>query len=249
MIASRSTAGQATDFVIVIVDDHWVVRESLRQVATSLDVGARTLEASGFQEALDVLEQNPGVDLLLFDLVMPGFREFDALRILRKKHPSVPIVIVSIHEDPGYVLRAIQHGVVGYIPKSSSADEIKRALELVIGGGVAFPREIILRARPDESIADPGPSMLGEGRLSSLSQRECEILVLLGRGNSVLDIAHMLEISRQTVRVHLGNAMKKLDVSTREGAIRFAVENETALSAQSSSGDPDEAPRGTADRA
>ncbi|MDQ0396127.1 response regulator transcription factor [Labrys monachus] len=248
MTASESTAARATDLTILIADDHWVVRESLRQVATSLQADVRTVEAATFQEALQMLESNPDINLLLFDLVMPGFSEFDGLRVIRRKHPAVPVVIVSIHEDPDYVLRAIQHGVIGYIPKSANADEIKRALELVVAGGVSFPREIIARARPDDTHADARPIAGADARLSSLTPRESRILGLLGRGSSVLDIAEALDISRQTVRVHLGNAMKKLDVSTRESAIRFAVENETALDAQAASSDSDGTARRGASR-
>lgn len=236
MNAVEPTASRAAELSILIADDHWVVRESLKQVANSLTVGVQTLEASSFQDTLDLLDRNPRIDLLLFDLVMPGFREFEGLRAIRRSHPSVPVVIVSIHEDPDYVLRAIQHGVIGYIPKSASAEEIKRALELVLAGGVAFPREIIARARPEDLSPEPRQAAAGEAKIAALTPRESEILVLLGRGSSVGGIAETLDISPQTVRVHLGNAMKKLDVATRESAIRFAVENEAALSAQVTGG-------------
>ncbi|MCO5966362.1 response regulator transcription factor [Sinorhizobium meliloti] len=241
MSASAPTNTAAQDFTILIADDHWVVRESLKQVAQSLNEGIRTEEASSFNEALGVLERNPEVGLLLIDLIMPGFNEFEGLRVMRQKYPTIPVVVVSIHEDPEYVLRAIQHGVIGYIPKSADASEIKHALTRVLSGEVAFPRDIISRVRPDpRPRPESGESHVARAgstanQLAYLTSRESEIMALLGRGVALSDIADRLAISRQTVRVHLGNAMKKLDVSTRESAIRFAVENVADLDAKVSS--------------
>lgn len=213
---------------ILIADDHWVVRESLKQVAQSLDRNLRIEEAGGFNEALAVLQQNPDVGLLLIDLVMPGFTEMEGLRLIRSRFPSIPIVIVSVHEDPNYVLRAIQHGVIGYIPKSSGPEEIQQALQRVLAGEVTFPRELIARGWSEQATEESPPPQ-DPSRPATLSRREVEILVLLGQGGSVQDIAEQLGISRQTVRVHVGNAMRKLDLRTRESAIRYSVENSAAL--------------------
>lgn len=213
---------------ILIADDHWVVRESLKQVAQGLDSNLRIEEAGGFNEALAVLQENPDVGLLLIDLVMPGFTEMEGLRLIRSNYPSMPIVIVSVHEDPNYVLRAIQHGVIGYIPKSSGPEEIQHALQRVLAGEVAFPRDLIARGWSEQQAA-PETAPVPDAARAGLSRRESEILVQLGQGHSIQDIAGRLEISRQTVRVHLGNAMRKLDLRTREAAVRYAVENGEAL--------------------
>jgi DNA-binding NarL/FixJ family response regulator len=217
---------------ILIADDHWVVRESLKQVARGISENILLEEAASFEEALDVLERNPQVTLLLVDLVMPGFQEFEGLQLLRRRYPAIPVVVVSIHEDPNYVMEAIRHGVIGYIPKSANAEEIRRALVRVIDGEVAFPREIIARGMGE--AARPLPPQATEPsrqdtRLTQLTLRETEIMVRLSRGAALFDIADELNISRQTVRVHLGNAMKKLNVSTREGAIHFATEHAKEL--------------------
>ncbi|MEQ8651609.1 MAG: response regulator transcription factor [Kiloniellales bacterium] len=211
---------------ILIADDHWVVRESLKQVAKSLDKDNTIIEAASFNDALDILDDAPDIGLMLIDLIMPGFGEFEGLKLLRSKYPSIPIVVVSIHEDPEYVLNAIAHGVIGYIPKSASSQEIRRALIRVISGEVAFPRDIIARTvSPPSGIAATSPAPAKDGLFEQLTAREREILVLLGRGTGLSEIAERLTISRQTVRVHLGNAMKKLRLSTREAAVRYALEN------------------------
>lgn len=214
---------------ILIADDHWVVRESLKQVAKSLDEDFQTIEAESFHDALRALEARPDIGLVLVDLIMPGFNEFDGLKLLRSKFPNIPFVVVSIHEDPNYVLRAISHGVVGYIPKSAKADEIKTALTRIISGEVAFPRDILASVTSDPMAHDqPAP----QGSVDDLTGRERQILACLGAGMSLPDISDDLGISRQTVRVHLGNAMKKLNIGTREAIIRFSIENLARLQAE-----------------
>jgi DNA-binding NarL/FixJ family response regulator len=214
---------------ILIADDHWVVRESLKQIAQGLDSTLRVEEAGGFDEALAVLQQNPEVGLLIIDLVMPGFSEMEGLHLIRSSYPTLPIVIVSVHEGPNYVMRAIQHGVIGYIPKSAGPEEIQHSLQRVLDGEVSFPRELIARGWAEGNVtAAPSES----NRSSGLSRRESEILILLGQGSSIQDIAEILSISRQTVRVHLGNAMRKLELRTREAAVLYAVENSAALKQQ-----------------
>ncbi|MEM7170456.1 MAG: response regulator transcription factor [Pseudomonadota bacterium] len=212
---------------VLIADDHWVVRESLKQVATSLDGVLETIEAGSFHEALQILEQDPDVGLVLVDLIMPGFNEFDGLKLLRSKFPNIPFVVVSIHEDPDYVLRAIGHGVIGYIPKSASAEEIKTSLARIVSGEVDFPRHILTKMTSSPETG--ASSATTQSQSNDLTIREREVLSCLGRGLALADISEKLGISRQTVRVHLGNAMKKLKLGTREAAIRYAVENLSQL--------------------
>lgn len=218
---------------ILIADDHWVVRESLRHVARSLCRGDIE-EASDFDEALAVLERNPEIGLVVIDLMMPGAEAFEGLQDLRQRFPGVPVVVISVHEDSGHVLEAIRHGVVGYIPKSSSAAQIKQALSRVLDGEVSFPRDILsrtgvesdpspARAPARQSSRDTDPDTLLA--LHGLTRREIEVLAALGEGAALPSIADALHISRQTVRVHLGNAMRKLGISNREAMVRYAVEN------------------------
>lgn len=240
MSAALSTKMEAVPsrpaMAILIADDHWVVRESLNHVARGLS-GGPIEEASSFGEALAVLERNPLIGLMVIDLMMPGADGFEGLRELRRRFPAIPVVVISVHEDPEHVLEAIRHGVVGYIPKSAGAARIKRALSQVMAGEVSFPREILARvSMPAESEPRNLPSP-EEPRtraepavdLSSLTRREGEVLVGLSRGASVADIGEVLGISRQTARVHIGNAMRKLGIASREALIALAARNSDAL--------------------
>lgn len=211
---------------VLIADDHWIVRETLKQVMKQFSKSFEPLEAADFSEAREILNHNPDVGLILIDLIMPGFNEFEGLKALRDEYPEVPVVVVSVHEDADYVLESIAHGVVGYIPKSAEAEEIMQALERVLSGEVSFPRQIIENSRGRSAAPRPARTSRAEGvegKLGLLSTRERHVLEKLGRGLSVTAAGEELGISPQTVRVHLNNLMKKLQIKDRSEAIHFAI--------------------------
>lgn len=210
----------ATAMKILIADDHWVVRESLKQVARGIAADVEIKEASTLDEAISVLELNPGIGLILIDLVMPGTKVFEGLELLRRRFPSIPLAVISIHEDPDSVRQAMQHGVIGYIPKSATADEIRRALTRIFDGEVYFPRDLLTRSWPGANELANEERTEADG--PRLSDREGEVLQLLGQGQSVPEISAKLGITAQTARVHLGNAMRKLGLRNREAAILYA---------------------------
>lgn len=208
---------------ILIADDHWVVRESLKQVLRRMNKAQDILEAATFDEALSALRSNPDVDLMLADLIMPGFEEFSGLQKLRAEFPGLPIVVVSIHEDREHVIRAVEFGVIGYIPKSSSGPEIERAFERVLAGEVYFPRRLITQPIGESIAPRAPPAAPARDAFETLTGREREVIALLGKGYSIQRIASELDISGHTVRVHLGNLMKKLAIADRSEAIHFAI--------------------------
>lgn len=205
---------------ILIADDHWVVRESLKQVARGIDASVDIKEAATLEEAVAILDRPAPVNLILIDLVMPGVKDFEGLELLRRRFPSIPVAVISIHEDPDYVRQAIQNGVIGYIPKSANAEEIRRALTRIFDGEVYFPRDLLTRSWPgtSEQVTEEGAEADGP----RLSEREDEVMKLLGSGHAISEIAEALGITAQTARVHLGNAMRKLGLRNREAAILYA---------------------------
>lgn len=215
---------------ILIADDHWVVRESLKQVTKSLSKDYRTVEAASFQDALSILHKEPDIGLMLVDLIMPGFNEFEGLRLLRTEYPEIPIVVISVHDDPDHVLTAIGHGVIGYIPKSADAELIKRSLSRVISGDVSFPRDIIEKSHNIASqTVQHQTGDRADKYLDSLTARELQILQTISGGASVSKTAELLSISAQTVRIHLGNVKKKLALSSKEEIVHFAIRNAEAI--------------------
>lgn len=218
---------------ILIADDHWVVRQSLKQVMKRVRQSFQPLEAENFEDALALLRQHSDIDLMLIDLIMPGFDQFDGLKRLRSEFPDIPVVIISVHEDLDYVLRSISHGVIGYIPKSSGGEEIERAIERVLAGEVSFPRRILEQSAlpAHAAVETAAPAAKADKGVDLLTNRERDVLDLLGRGYSVARIASALTLSSHTVRVHIGNLMKKLGFKDRSAAIHYAVSlaNETKM--------------------
>lgn len=211
---------------ILIADDHWVVRESLKQVTKSLDTSFQTVEAASFHDALNTLRKDPDIGLMLIDLIMPGFQEFEGLRLLRSEFPETPIVVISVHDDPDHVMQSIAHGVIGYIPKSADAEDIKSSLAKVISGDVSFPRHIIEKSYSTTTTNLRAPATgASDSGLDRLTSRELQVLETIGSGASVSKAAEILSISAQTVRVHLGNVKRKLSLSTKEEIVHFAIQN------------------------
>ena len=211
----------APAMTILIADDHWVVRESLKQVARGIDANVDIKEAATLEEAVAILDRPAPVNLILIDLVMPGVKDFEGLELLRRRFPNIPVAVISIHEDPDYVRQAIQNGVIGYIPKSANAEEIRRALTRIFDGEVYFPRDLLTRSWSPAPDAPREDGAAGDG--PKVSEREEEVLKLLGQGRAIPEIAESLGITPQTARVHLGNAMRKLGLKNREAAILYAV--------------------------
>lgn len=203
---------------ILIADDHWIVRETLRQVLKQLGRTDEIVEASSFGEMLQVIDNSPDIGLILVDLVMPDFEAFDGLKALRRRVPQVPLVVVSVHENREQVMQAISLGVIGYIPKTASPNELMEALRLVMDGHVSYPRHILQQTsvKPNGQLAPSTPA----GRLTD---RESDVLLLLGEGSSVSRIAERLQVSPHTVRVHISNMMRRLGFGDRAALLHYAI--------------------------
>ncbi|MBC8022696.1 MAG: response regulator transcription factor, partial [Burkholderiales bacterium] len=141
---------------LLIVDDHHLIREGLKPVLKRLGADgdeATVFEAASFEAAVEYADSHPDLDLVLLDLHLPDVAGFAALCDLQERHPGLPIVLMSGEDDPVLMREAIEHGALGFIPKSSSGDVILNALRLVLSGGTYLPREIM--AAPRASAAEP----------------------------------------------------------------------------------------------
>jgi len=128
---------------VLVVDDHPLIREALRQVLKQLDKHIELLEAPGAKEALAAAAQHDDLDLILLDLTLPGGDGFELLRELRERYPAVPVVVLSASDQPETVMRALDDGAMGFIPKTSNNDVLVGALRLVLSGGVYLPLEVL----------------------------------------------------------------------------------------------------------
>jgi DNA-binding NarL/FixJ family response regulator len=219
---------------ILIADDHALVRQGLRQLLADDELGLPSgsselsfLEADAFDAALELLATK-GADLLLIDLSMPGMAGANSLRALREAHPATKIVVITGWEDRATMLDCLGAGVHGYVPKSFATDQIVKAIEVILGGGVYVPSEIAnlngAEAASHNGAAGkdkPGLPPMVPG-LARFTKRQLDVLQLLGQGRSTKEIARSLELSEGTVKVHLAAIYRGLNARNRTEAVALA---------------------------
>ncbi|MEE9586728.1 MAG: response regulator transcription factor [Hyphomicrobiaceae bacterium] len=198
---------------IIIVDDHPLFRDALRQaLATGMD-GLEILEAGGLEELTNLLAGAPDIDLVLLDLSMPGVRSYSGLMYLRAQHPELPVVVVSAAEEPSTIRRCLEFGASGYVPKSLPVDQIRSAIEHVLKGEVWSPPDVDLNA------TDDGEADQLVAKLSTLTPQQVRVLMMLGEGLLNKQIAYELGVSEATVKAHVSAILQKLGVDSRTQAV------------------------------
>ncbi|HUP94939.1 MAG TPA: response regulator transcription factor [Burkholderiales bacterium] len=217
---------------VLVVDDHALIRTALRGVLGQLDGGLTMLEASDCRSAFDLIEKQPDLDLVLLDLNLPGKNGLAALEELRTRYPALPVVVLSSANDRASVMQALDLGAMGYIPKVSSNEVLVSALRLVLSGGIYIPPEILARsghapaatvdiaaaASVQRSAPPRVPADLG------LSEREARILRLLLEGKSNKLICRELDIAESTVKNHITQILRALNVTSRTQAVIVAAQ-------------------------
>ncbi len=198
----------------LIVDDHPLFREALQLAIQSAYPGAEIVEASSIAAAKEALAHTQAFDLLLLDLTMPGTRGFDGLLELRTAWPKQPIVIVSAHEDPRIIHEAMTCGAAGYISKSVKKPELAEAIQDVMSGLVTLPKGYLPPSTPAASReADLAT------RVASLTRQQLRVLQMVRQGMLNKQIAHELGVGETTVKAHVSEIMRKLNVVSRTQAV------------------------------
>ena len=207
---------------ILIVDDHPLIREALRQVLQALDRQLELLEAQSGDEALDLTRLNQDISLILLDLALPGVDGFEVLRRLRDGFPGIPVVVVSAYDNAEMVTRVIDAGAMGYIPKTSTTPILLNALRLVLSGGVYLPPEVLRRHGAIAAAApqlSAGPAQLRDPREIGLTERQAQVLALLVQGKPNKLICRDLNLAEGTVKIHVTAVLKALGVTNRTQAV------------------------------
>jgi len=200
---------------VLVVDDHFVVREGLRAFLDLQDGIEVVGEAADGEAALREAERL-APDVVLMDLVMPVLDGVGAMRELRRRLPSARVIVLTSHLDDARLLPAIQAGAAGYLLKDGQPQELARAVRAAHAGQALLDPAVA--ARLVASIAQPP----GEAPHDALTAREREVLQLLGRGLANKRIARELGISEKTVKAHVGRVLAKLGVSDRTQAALHA---------------------------
>lgn len=206
---------------VLLVDDHNLFRDGMQLVLAKLDDNVETIGASNYQEALHLIIENPDLDLILLDLGLPDIDDVEALKSIRSKLPSTPVVILSSNNDGRKVEQMLKIGAQGYIPKSTSAELLIRSLKLVLSGGIYIPPEILSQRsiKSDKPVNDNA-----ELTIPQLTPRQLEVLQKLTHGNSNKEIGKLLNMAESTVRVHIAAILKALGVSNRTRAVHAALQ-------------------------
>ena len=198
---------------ILIADDHPLFREALRGAVQRILPDASLCEADSVDALYGLVEANPDADLLLMDLNMPGAHGFSALVHLRALHPQLPVVVVSAREEPAVMRRALDHGALGFIPKSADSETIGIAVGQVLDGerwAPAAAASAPAMDRDEEAVAR---------RLRELTPQQFRVLQMLGEGRLNKQIAWELNVSEATIKAHITAIFRKLDVKNRTQAV------------------------------
>lgn len=201
-----------------IADDHTIVRRGLRQIVAETSDIVITGEASTGKEAIqDILKDN--YDVVLLDITMPDINGLDILKELKRKRPDIRILILSMHPEEQFAIRALKAGAAGYLTKDSAPSELVGAIYKVAKGGK------YISATLGEKLASQLTDDTGKEPHETLTDREYQIMQLIARGKSIQEIAGELFLSTSTVYTYRTRILRKLQVKSNAALIRYATDN------------------------
>lgn len=204
---------------IMITDDHSMIREGLKSLL-ELDGDIEVIaEAVDGEDCLEKLE-NIKPDVLLLDINMPKMNGLEVLKNLKARKSKIKVLVLTVHNEVEYLLKAVDIGVNGYVLKDSESAELKKAIFALAEGETYIQPSLIpaLNSKMIEKNED-------EVKIESLTRRELEVLKLLAVGMYNKEVAEKLNISERTVKNHVSNIFKKLEVTDRTQAAVFAIRN------------------------
>jgi two-component system, NarL family, invasion response regulator UvrY len=203
---------------ILIADDHAIVREGVKQLVKKLPEVTLIDEASEGNEALRMIKK-VGYDLAILDISMPGLSGLDILRNISERKLNTRVLMLSFHPQEQYAIRAFKLGASGYLSKDSAYDELITAIHKIAGGGkyvsTAFAEKLIF----------PDQEQVTTNLHDSLSDREFQVMILLAKGKTVVEIGKELFLSDKTVSTYRSRIMEKLDLKKNADLTFYAIRN------------------------
>lgn len=206
---------------VMLVDDHQVVRKGLKALIESENEIQVICEASSGEEGLKSIDEC-APDLVITDMSMPGISGIELTKQLKKSHPYLGVLLLSMHDDEEYIMDALNVGAMGYLTKDAPTEEIQEAISRVASGKMYYSssltdilaRQIILKSKREVILES-----------KNITEREMEVLQLIIKGFSNKEIADKLIVSKRTVDKHRSNLMKKLDAKNTADIVRIAYES------------------------
>ncbi|HEX9582140.1 MAG TPA: response regulator transcription factor [Gemmatimonadales bacterium] len=206
---------------VMVVDDHAIVREGVRRVFAGFDDFALVAEAGDGETALALAEEH-APDVVLLDLTMPGLSGLDVTARLKERAAGTRVLILSMHDHPEYVLRAVRAGAHGYVLKDATPEHIREAVRTVHAGSEYFSPPVA--AQLSAALRGEIEVEQRRGLIERLSPREREVLIEVANGRSNKEIGAALGISSRTVETHRESLVRKLRIRTVAGLTRFALQ-------------------------
>ena len=201
---------------VLLVDDHDVVRKGIRAILEDRFAAIEIREASGGDEALDAL--SAPFDAVVLDLSMPGRSGIDLLAEIKHRHPKLPVLIMSLHGEEQFAVRALRAGAAGYLTKSAASEQLISAFERIVRGGRYISEAVA------ERLAVAAGGDLGAPH-DRLSDREFEVMRGIASGESVSEIADRIHLSVKTVSTYRARLLEKMGMASNAELTRYAIQN------------------------
>ncbi len=205
---------------VVIADDHPLVREGLKKVVdSSIDIKI-IAEASNGKELMPLLEKKLP-DILILDITMPGRSGLDILKEVKSIYPNLPVMILSIHPEDRFAIRALRSGASGYLTKSAISDELVKAIRKI-----TTEKRKYISAGVAEELASQVDVNSNEPLHKNLSDREFQVLCMIANGKKVHEISEELSLSPQTIHTYRTRIKEKMDLNSNVEMTRYAITND-----------------------
>lgn len=201
---------------ILLVDDHVVVRRGIRSILEDHFPGIAVAEAGSGEDALTMLSSE--LDAVVLDLSLPGRSGFDLLAEIKHRQPKLPVLIMSLHAEEQFAVRALRAGASGYLTKAAAPDQLVAAITKITRGG-----KYISETLAERIATDVGGDMTAS-RHERLSDREFDVMRGIASGSSVSEIANQMHLSVKTVSTYRTRLLEKMGMSTNAELTRYAIE-------------------------
>lgn len=203
---------------VLLADDHAIVRTGLREILESTSDIEVVAEAANGTEALAAV-RSAELDIAVLDLSMPGRSGIELIKLVKEERPKLRVLVLTMHSEAQYAVRALRAGASGYITKESAADELVAAVRRIASGGAYVSPETAQRLALD--AAAPGTELPH----TRLSNREYEVFRMIVSGKSVTDIGATLNLSVKTISTHKARILEKMGLGSQAELVRYAVEH------------------------
>ncbi len=210
------TGSSSQTIRVLIADDHAIVREGLKQIISDSGHISVAAEAENAQQAIQKVREG-GFDVLLLDISMPDRNGIDVLKQVKKEFPSLPVLMLTMHREDQYAIRAMKAGASGYLTKQSAPSELVNALQMVAAG-----RKYITPALAEELANQIGDDS-GKPLHDALSDREFQTLVMIASGRTVTEIANELSLSVKTISMYRARLLQKMRLRHNAELTHYAI--------------------------